>query len=270
MLRTDRLELASVSDLNELARQFSALKKVKELLAKLNYSFKNNKLLIQAFLHRSIVNELPFKTKSNERLEFLGDSILGLLVSTSLFQDFSDLKEGDLSKFRSALVNEESLARLSDCLDLEQIILMGKGELSNNINEKASVMGDVFEAFLGAVYLDSDLETTKDILHKIIQIFEKEMSVSFYDFDKVNFFDAKTRLQEETMKLYKVTPRYQSSKLDQGFIITASIKGKPILSIEGTSKKKTERELAQKILNEKLYLNLTSKETLCLSKTNTL
>jgi len=269
-LRTDRLALASISNLDELARQFSSLKKVKELLSKLDYSFNNHKLLTQAFLHRSIVNELSFKTSSNERLEFLGDSILGLLVSTSLFQDFNDLKEGDLSKFRSALVNEESLARLSDCLDLEQIVLMGKGELSNNINEKASVMGDVFEAFLGAIYLDSDLNRTNQVLDTIIQIFEKEMEVSFFDFSKVSFFDAKTKLQEETMKLYKVTPCYKSLKMEQGFKVTASIKGKPVLSIEGTSKKKTERELAQKILQEKLYLNITSKEPLCLSKTSTL
>src|SRR6476469_198968 len=131
----------------------------KELKKKLDVFFTDEKLLIQAFTHSSYVNEHRKKPhEDNERLEFLGDAVLELTVSQYLFQKYPTMREGELTKLRAAIVCEPSLVRFADELSFGRLILLGKGEEMTGGRERPALLADVFEAFIGALYLDQGLE----------------------------------------------------------------------------------------------------------------
>ena len=134
-----------------------------------NLSFQNQNLLRQAFTHSSYVNEHAHKKLSdNERLEFLGDAVLELAVSDYLYRNHKAMTEGELSKLRANIVCEESLYRFASILQLHEYILLGKGEESTGGRKRQALLADVFEAFLGAIYLDQGIVTAQKFLEKFV------------------------------------------------------------------------------------------------------
>lgn len=138
---------------------------IKNFEKKLGYKFKNIAYLKNALTHTSYINEhKDGKITSNERMEFLGDSVLGLSVSEYLYLNYSKRSEGELSKIRASVVCEESLAKLAASLKLSEYMLMGKGEMMSGGNERPSVTSDAMESVIAAIYLDSDFDTVKKMV----------------------------------------------------------------------------------------------------------
>ncbi|MCO4793512.1 MAG: ribonuclease III [Bacteriovoracaceae bacterium] len=220
----------------------------------LNYTFKNDMILMEALTHTSFVHEFKsLNLKSNEKLEFLGDAILGLIVSHYLMDEFPDLKEGELSKFRSSLVNGQSFAELASFLGLGNCLLMGKGECKNQGHEKKALLADGFEALLGAIYREGGFDAAQDAFFSLLQSWKNENGESFIKLEKLSEFDAKSRLQEMTMALFKELPEYVSTQLeDQTFQVELKVLGKSLATLKDTSKKKAQRQLAQKAISENL------------------
>lgn len=240
----------SISEFSHLSQLLGTSPQVLSLLDTIQYKFQKSDLLFKALGHSSFGHEfLGDSAKSYETLEFLGDSVLGLIITETLQEKFPKLTEGMLSKFRASLVNEDSLGKLSNTINLSSVILVGKGEYINLGHERSSVMSDVFEALLGAIYKDSNLETAKNTLLHIINLYEKESSTEFFNLDNIVQFDTKTRLQELTMALFKSLPIYESVDVEGNQFKINLIINKEICAT-GTfqSKKKGERELAKIVL----------------------
>lgn len=230
---------------------------LKEFLEKNQLNFKNEQNLLAALTHKSFSNEsVELSLENNERLEFLGDTVMSLIVSETLFARFPNMAEGNLSKFRSSLVNEESWAKLARALGLSKVLLVGKGELLRGGPEKSPQLADVFEALIGAIYLEKGYEETRDHAFRFFDIFEETYNEKFISIETLEQFDAKSRLQEETMKLYQVLPEYTSEELESEFVVSLSIKGKVLATTSHLSKKKGEKELAYQVLKENLHINL--------------
>ena len=155
----------------------------------IGYSFKDKSLLKLALTHSSYANEMGDASRCNERLEFLGDSVLSLIVSEYIFENFKDRPEGELSKLRASLVCEKSLCEFSKQLNIGEYMLLGKGESQNGGRERPSILADAFEAVLAAIYLDDGFEhAKKHVLRFVIE----ELN---HTEDEV-FKDYKTTLQE--------------------------------------------------------------------------
>lgn len=166
------------------------MKKMYELEKNLDYTFKNKDLLKQALTHSSYANETH--TQSNERLEFLGDSVLSLVVSDHIYTRFNT-PEGALTKLRASLVCEASLYEFAKELELGKFMLLGKGEQQYRGNERPSMLADAFEAVLAAIYLDGGMEPAK----KLVLRFVKEDLIHT---ERITFKDYKTKLQEVIQK----------------------------------------------------------------------
>lgn len=177
---------------------------LEELEKSLKLKFKNKDLIKTAFVHRSYLNEHPDEAIShNERLEFLGDSILGFIVSEYLFERFPSSSEGDLTNFRSALVNASSLASVSGELGLGEHLLLSKGEEATGGRQRQYLLANTFEAFLGALYLDLGIEPARKFVHtyllpNIDQIIDKKL-----------YKDFKSLLQEKAQEKLSTTPIYK-------------------------------------------------------------
>ena len=155
----------------------------------IQYTFKNKKLLTEALSHSSYANENKKNRKSNERLEFLGDSVLSIVVSQYLFEHFSHFPEGELTKIRASLVCEKSLHVFAKQINLGKYLLLGKGEENTGGRERASILADAFEALIAAIFLDGGLESARK---HILRFIPKDL-----DFQKNSAFnDYKTILQE--------------------------------------------------------------------------
>ena len=169
------------------------------------YNFNDRIIFEKALTHRSYYNENIKKSPGdNEKLEFLGDSVIDLLLSQRLMERFPNLSEGELSKLRASLVNESSLASLARNLDLGQYIKLGVGESKMGGSQKSRLLASVFEAIVGALYLDGGLTAASDFL-------KKQFEQKIEEFEPSTLFqsDYKTRLQEFTQKNQKITPVYQ-------------------------------------------------------------
>jgi ribonuclease-3 len=166
-------------------------KDIETLKQKINYDFKDKALLREALTHRTyaVENSLDY---DNQRLEFLGDAVLEIVLSEHLFKLYPEAKEGELTKMRSAMVNQNSLATLARNIKLGAFMITGKGEKENGGSERASTLSDLFEALIGAFYLDADLETVKGF---VLELIKKEELRSIYA-NANNEFDAETLLKE--------------------------------------------------------------------------
>jgi len=171
---------------------------------KLKLSFKNKKLLIKAFVHRSYLNEHPNeKLSSNERLEFLGDAVLEFLTSTFLYQKFPQFSEGKLTSLRSKLVCDHSLSKIAKKLHFGEYLLLSRGEEESEGRKNPSLLANAFEAILGAVYLDQGLTAVRNFLN--IHLFP------FIDEAK-KYQDYKSEFQKIAQEKLKITPNYQTLK----------------------------------------------------------
>lgn len=198
-----------------------------------------------AFNHSSYVNEHPGKgLKNNERLEFLGDSVLELAVSEYLFNLYQDKAEGDLTRLRAQLVREESLAYLARELSFDRYILMGRGEMEHGGNQRNSVLADVFEAFLGATYLDLGYQMVADYID---QLMDQEMDYLINALNK----DHKTAFQELAQQQGAVEIDYRIEQQagpahDQTFTVGLYLNQQRIATGEGKSRKAAETAAAQR------------------------
>jgi len=217
-----------------------------ELSKKLSYTFKKPEAIIQAFRHSSYVNEQTDSgLRDNERLEFLGDAVLDLAISHVLMELFQDSKEGDLSKYRAAVVNEKGLYQVAQTLALGDYLTLGKGEEVTGGRKRQSILADTMEAVLGALYLDAGFEKTKEIIKRLfwplLEEIETEKAVNDY----------KSQLQEYTQEVYKTRPEYvlvgeSGPPHDKTFRVALHLQGKTMAEDEGKSKKEAEQKAAKK------------------------
>lgn len=219
-----------------------------KLQQRLHYHFGDRGLLIQALTHRSYGHEkLQDKSvahRDNERLEFLGDAVLDLVISDLLLEYYSNSSEGRLSKMRAAIVNEKTLAEVARKINLEECIRLGNGELQNNGQQKPSILSSAFEAIIAAVYLDGGFNAVYPVVRALFSSFFEE------DQDLVVFYDHKTQLQEIMQARWKVTPQYKITKTEgpdhaKTFEIEVKAKGKILANGLGPSKKQAEQNAAK-------------------------
>ncbi len=215
----------------------------RQFIKVINYSFKNSALLDSALTHRSAA------ANNNERLEFLGDSVLGLVISTELYKRFTDIDEGVLSRLRASLVKGETLAELAKEINLGEYIQLGGGELKSGGFRRASILADAFEAVIGAIYLDGGIQAaTKFILSRFQTRLNK---VNPGEVSK----DPKTRLQEHLQARSLPLPVYTVISIEgEPHQQTFTVKGQVDMidyEIKGTGKSRryAEQQVAQKILD---------------------
>lgn len=200
---------------------------IEKLQSMLSVKFHDMVLLQRAFIHRSYLNEVIEETDlaDNERLEFLGDSVLGFVVSEALFARYPHFQEGSLTNLRAALVKRETLSRLADTLRLGEFLWLGNGEEDSGGRTRQATLCAVFEALVGALYLDQGVNAVRDFLLPIVNA-ELHM-IETTALDK----DAKSRLQEWVQRELKTTPRYKEVEShgpdhDRIFVMQVAIKGK--------------------------------------------
>lgn len=218
------------------------------------YTFKDKNLLVQALTHTSFTHESVGKlSPSNERLEFLGDSVVNLIITSVLFKSYPQFSEGELSKLRGALVNEKIFSELAALINLSENLFVGRGEWKQKGNKRESLLADAFEAVLGAIYLDGGMVEVEKTFMGIIKLYQSTNNKDFFSAVALEDFDSKTKLQELCMSLYQEHPRYISQDTKNGFLVSIWLKEKCLIEREGASKKKLEKELAKIVLSEKRY-----------------
>ncbi len=215
------------------------------IYANTGYQFRQQELLEQALTHRSYS-----RSTNNERLEFLGDSILNLVISNHIYRRFIDADEGDLSRIRAFLVKQESLARIARKIDLGQYIHLGGGELKSGGFRRASILSDALEALIAAIYLDSDYSQTEAAVICLYQDLLQEAE------ENSNLKDPKTQLQEYLQEQKRDLPSYQVVKTtgkshNQVFTVSCRIIDPGMESSgNGSSRKKAEQQAAQIMLDQ--------------------
>jgi ribonuclease-3 len=214
----------------------------------LSATFTNKDILRTALVHRSYLNENPrFNLSSNERLEFLGDAVLELIVSDHLYKTFPESPEGDLTNFRSSLVNTVSLAEEASRLEVGQFLLLSKGEEGSGGRQNQYILANTFEALLGALYLDQGYQAASDFVHreligKLTDIIEQQL-----------YKDPKSNLQEMAQEEISITPTYRvlsEEGPDHNKIFTVGVyAGNKLLgSGSGRSKQLAEQQAATSAL----------------------
>jgi len=227
------------------------MKSIHELEKVIDYSFKDQDLIIEALTHKSY--KQPY---NNERLEFLGDAVLDLIVGEYLFHKFQRSDEGKLSKMRASLVNEEGFTKLAKVLDLGAYIYLSNAEENNGGREKSSLLANAFEAVMGAIYLEAGLEKLRTIVLKLLEENYQEISLDSL------FKDYKTSLQEITQAHFGETPEYKMISASgpdhkKEFTLAVCIRDKEYARASGKSKKTAQQEAAHsaiKILKKELSL----------------
>ncbi|OIO45786.1 ribonuclease III [bacterium (Candidatus Gribaldobacteria) CG23_combo_of_CG06-09_8_20_14_all_37_87_8] len=226
------------------------MKDFSELEQKLNISFKNKKLLQQAFCHRSYLNENPsFPLDHNERLEFLGDAVLELAVTEYLYNKYPN-PEGEMTNWRAALVNSQSLAKLAGELDFSEFLLLSKGEAKDRGKARQYILANTLEAFLGAFYLDQGFEKPREFIEKhLIKGLPQILKEGSYK-------DAKSLFQEKSQEKVSITPSYRVVKEwgpdhAKSFVVGVYLDKEKVAEGEGSSKQEAEVAAAQNGLEAK-------------------
>ena len=220
----------------------------------LHYEFHDKNILQEALRHSSFVNELGgTQLRDNERLEFLGDAVLNLIVGHILMHSYPDLKEGDLSRSRANLVNESQLAKMARSFDLGVYIQLGKGEIQTQGREKNSILADAFEALMAAVYLDGGFDAAYQIIEANFKPLIEHLHAT------ANNDDYKSQLQEKVQVAHGSMPDYSIIREDGPDHDKTFWVALKVLDIEtegsGKSKKAAEQNAAQRaleIITEKL------------------
>lgn len=220
-----------------------------ELESKLEYNFENISLLKEALTHSSYANEkIGFGTTSNERLEFLGDSLLGMIIAEIIYNNKPNMSEGQMTKLRAELVCEKSLAALSIEFDLGSYIFLGRGESSGGGRSRPSILSDAFEAVIAAIYLDGGYEPIKRLISRVFSHRINEHSEHI-----PGAFDYKTRLQEVVHSKPGQNLSYELESEsgpahEKSFTFCVKLNGKILGTGTGKSKKAAEQEAAKAAL----------------------
>lgn len=229
----------------ESVKDFSIFEK------KLSLKFKNKDLLTQAFIHRSYLNENPdFHLSHNERLEFLGDAVLELVVTEYLYQEYPLKSEGVLTNLRAALVNSKMLSKISQDLGFNEFLLLSKGESKELGKARKYILANTFESVIGALYLDGGYRPCRDFIKKNLI---KELPVII---EKRLYKDAKSHFQEEAQERAGITPSYKvleewGPDHAKQFIVGVYLEDELVARGEGSSKQEAEEEAAQNALDIK-------------------
>jgi len=220
---------------------------------KYGLNFKNKDLLRQAFTHRSYLNENPdSKLEHNERLEFLGDAVIELIVTDHLYKDYPEKAEGDLTNWRAALVNAKMLSATAEELGFNDFLLLSKGEKKELGKARAYILANTFEALLGAIYLDAGYD-------KCDEFIRKHLLVNLSGIIKSGSYkDAKSKFQEEAQEKVSVTPNYKVIKEEgpdheKKFVVGVYLNDGLVAEGEGMSKQEAEEDAAKKALEVKKW-----------------
>jgi ribonuclease-3 len=224
------------------------------LESKLSIKFNNLDLLLQALTHRSYLNENPsWRVGHNERLEFLGDAVLELIVTEKLYYLFPQKPEGELTSFRAALVNAKMLAEVAVEIGLNDFLLLSRGEAKDVGRARQYILANAFEALIGAIYLDRGYETVKDFIEKFLMIrLEAVLSKKLYK-------DPKSLFQEEAQERVGITPTYEvvnewGPDHDKHFIVGVFLGKEKVAEGEGPSKQAAQEEAARNALHSKGWI----------------
>lgn len=221
------------------------MKDFSKLEHQLGISFKNKDILKQAFIHRSYLNEYPKSgLEHNERLEFLGDAVLELVVTEFLYQNYPGKPEGELTNWRAALVNAKMLASMAQELNFNDFLLLSRGEAKETGKARQYILANTFEAFVGALYLDSGYNSCKSfivkhLMPKLPGILEAKL-----------FKDPKSVFQEEAQERVGITPSYKvlqewGPDHAKHFVVGVFLKNELVAQGEGMSKQEAEEDAAK-------------------------
>jgi len=216
----------------------------------LGVTFRDLSLLEHALIHRSYLNENPdFTLTSNERLEFLGDSLLGFVIAEKLYQEFPDLSEGEMTKLRAALVRQSTLAHMAKSLKLGDYLYLGRGEEATGGRTKPSTLARAFEAVVGAVLIDQGSDGAKQF---VLNLFQDEIHSAI---EEKLAGDYKSRLQELVQARHRVPPFYRTIKEEgpdhaKEFTVEVIVAGSIIGTGRGKSKRMAEMEAARMALED--------------------
>ncbi len=210
---------------------------------KARIKFRNQSLLDLAFHHRSYSNENSRDRNNNERLEFLGDAVLGMIVASRLYSVLADRQEGDLAKIKSVVVSEDTLSIIAVSLGVSQYLVLGKGEEMSGGRTKKAILADAMEAIIGALYLDSGFKAVETF---VLSIINPQIDLVLQN---RHHKDYKTLLQEHIQKLYKTVPKYilvdrTGPDHDRTFWVSVEIYGTMYGPESGKSKKEAEQSVA--------------------------
>lgn len=233
---------------------------ISQLEERVGHSYANKDLLLQALTHRSYLNENhDFHLSHNERLEFLGDAVLELVVTEHLFDNFPKKPEGEMTNWRAALVNTKMLARVSEELGVNDFLLLSRGESKSLGKARELILANALEAIIGSLYEDSGYKEaqtfiTENILSHLDEVLENKLHI-----------DPKSKLQEKTQELYNITPHYnviEESGPDhkKHFVIGAFAKDVQLGTGEGYSKQQAQVAAAEDALKKGSYKKLTFKQ----------
>jgi ribonuclease-3 len=223
-------------------------KNIEDIEGLLGYQFKVKQLLIDALTHKSYHHENPAEAiQHNERLEFLGDSVLGLVIAEELF--LNELTESDMSKMKSYLVNESVLFEIASTIHIGKYLRLGRGEEVTGGRQKRSIISDAVEAVFGAIFLDSNYETAKSVILKLFS--DKVDSI----ISKKEGYDFKSELQEKSQSIFGILPEYRIVKQEgeehkKVFTAEVYINGRLYGSGIGKSKKDAQMNAAKKALKK--------------------
>ena len=222
----------------------------KELEARLHLKFKNPSLLKQALIHTSYLNENPgIDLGSNERLEFLGDAALGVVVAQQLYNEYPDVDEGKLTELRAHLVRRDTLARAAARFELGEYLQLGRGEEAAGGRRRPTNMARAYEAVVGAIFLDSGIASVRAFVRRSLKDELQALR------KKGMPHDPKSRLQEVIQSRWQTTPAYKLLKTEgpdhaRRFTVQVMVSGKPLGVGEGRSKQMAEKEAAQHALDK--------------------
>lgn len=217
-------------------------------------TFTNDALLEQAFIHRSFINENPRSgLEHNERLEFLGDAVLELIVTEYLYDVYPERNEGDLTAYRSALVNAVTLGQVADLLSFNGMMKLSKGEARDVSRARSSILADAYEAFVGALYLDQGYDAAKAFISRTVLIKTE-------DIVKQGLYkDAKSFVQEKAQEVHSVTPAYkvlgeEGPDHDKRFTVGIYFGDELVAEGNGKSKQEAETEAARNALLKRAWV----------------
>ena len=222
---------------------------MQELEKKLNYTFRNPELLHEALSHSSYANEhRSAGRRSNERLEFLGDSVLGFVTAEFLFVQHPDLPEGDLTRIRAALVCEQSLYEVARKLDLGAYLKLGRGEEAGGGRQRTSILADATEAVFAAVYLDGGIGAASALIHRVLLDAEKEEQVEERRRDYKTALQELVQRQADQVLSYRMIGE-EGPDHDKTFRAQVLLNDQPVGTGSGHSKKEAEQSAAKDALS---------------------